>query len=172
MRQRKQYSLYAEIVFGNSSIQITTEGHKQPVDGTDAYKSQFITSKINQWITEFSALSEFVKYEPHAAFAAFTHGLRHRYTFMMRTVLGISNEFKPLDDAIDTFIRGYRFSFDEREMFALPAKLGGLGIIIPSKICDTQYSNSRTMTEELTSHVTQQNVNGSVDTEKLKNCND
>ena len=58
----------------------------------------------------------------------------------MRTVPGISDEFKPLDDAIDTFIRtiirGYRFSFDERELFALPAKLGGLGIIIPSKICD------------------------------------
>ena len=135
------------------------------------FKSQFITSKINQWITEVSALSEFAKYEPHVAFAAFTHGLRHRYTFMMRTVPGISDEFKPLNDAMDTFLRtilrGYRFSFDELELFALPAKLGGLGIIIPLKICDTQYSNSRTITEELTSHVTQQNVNGSVDTEKL-----
>ena len=91
---------------------------------------------------------------------------------MMRAVPGISDEFKPLDDAIDTFIRtiirGYRFSFDERELFPLPAKLGGLGIIIPSKICDAQYSNSRTITEKLTSHVTQQNVNGSVDTEKFR----
>ena len=94
---KKQYSLHAEIIFRYSSIQITTEGHKQlgAVVETDAFKSQFITSKINQWITEFSALSEFAKYEPHATFAAFTHGLRHRYTFMMRTVPGISGELNP-----------------------------------------------------------------------------
>ena len=101
---KKQYCLHAEIRFRNSGIQITTEGHKQlgAVVGTEAFKSQFITSKINQWITEVSALSEFAKYEPHAAFAAFMHGLRHRYTFIMRAVPGISGEFKPLDDALSS----------------------------------------------------------------------
>ena len=39
---KKQYSLHAEIIFRNSDIQITTEGHKQlgAVVGTDAFKSQ------------------------------------------------------------------------------------------------------------------------------------
>ena len=55
----------------------------------------------------------------------------------MRTVPGISHLLKPLDDAIDTFIKvllqGYAFNPTERVLFSLPAKYGGMGLIIPWK---------------------------------------
>lgn len=56
----------------------------------------------------------------------------------------------------------------ERELFALPVKLGGIGIIIPSRISDIQYTNSRVVTEDLTLHVKSQNSSGIVDPEKTK----
>ena len=46
---------------------------------------------------------------------------------------------KTLDDDIDTFIKvllqGYTFNPTERVLFALPAKFGGMGVIISSEIC-------------------------------------
>ena len=52
--------------------------------------------------------------EPHAAFSDFIHGLRHYYTYFMKTVPGISHLLKPLDDAINAFtkvlLRGYTFN--------------------------------------------------------------
>jgi hypothetical protein len=40
--------------------------------------------------------------QPHAAYAAFTHGLIHRWTFLsrIRTVNGIGQLFQPLEDII------------------------------------------------------------------------
>ena len=79
-------------------------------------------------------VTEFACIEPHAAFSAFIHGLRHCYAKFMRTVPGISHLLKPLDDAIDTFIKmllqGYTFNPIERVLFSVPAKYGGMGIII------------------------------------------
>ena len=64
----------------------------------------------------------------------------------MRTVLGISHLLKPLDDAIDTFIKvllqEYTFNPTERILFSLPAKYSGMGLIIPSEICQEEYENA------------------------------
>ena len=52
--------------------------------------------------------------------------LRHRYTYLMRTIPGISHLLKPLNDAINIFIKvllqGYAFNPTERVLFPLPAK--------------------------------------------------
>ena len=171
---KSEYEMEAKIIFENTGIQITTEGHRQlgAVVGTNTFKISFVTSKVNEWVSQVDALSEIAKTEPHVAYAAFTHGLRHRYTFMMRTVPGISDQLKTLDNAINNFIRtllrGYRFSDAERVLFSLPVKLGGLGIIIPSKMCDTQYKNSRIATFDLTQNVKDQNFHGTIDLEKQK----
>ena len=69
----------------------------------------------------------------------------------MRTAPGIPYLLKPLDDAIDTFIKvllqGYAFNPTERVLFSLPAKYGGMGLIIPSEICQEEYENSRETTK-------------------------
>ena len=64
----------------------------------------------------------------------------------------ISHILKPLDDAISIFIKtllnGYNFNDDERILYSLPAKFGGLGVIIPSLMSDQEYRNSRIITNE------------------------
>ena len=75
----------------------------------------------------------------------------------MRTNRGISHLLKPLDDAIDIFIKvllqGYAFNSTECVLFSLPAKYGGMGLIIPSEICQEEYENSQKITKESTNKV-------------------
>ena len=54
---------------------------------------------------------------------------------ILRTIPNISNQLKVLDDAIDRFIKSLLMNYEcnsfERELLSLPAKMGGLGIILP-----------------------------------------
>ena len=112
---------------------------------------------MSEWIKKLEILTEFACTEPHAAFSGFIHGLRHRYTYFMRTVPGVSHLLKPQDDAIDTFLKvllqGYGFNTTERFQFSLPAKYGGMGLIIPSEICQEEYKNSQATTRETTNKI-------------------
>ena len=89
----------------------------------------------------------------------------------MRTIPNISQNLHPLDDAIDNFIsvlfNNKKFNERERELFSLPTKLGGLGIIIPSKMSDRQYTNSRKITKQQTENIYNQN-NKEVDQREIK----
>ena len=42
--------------------------------------------KVAEWVKELDVLTNFACAEPHAAFSGLTHGLRHRYTYFMRTI--------------------------------------------------------------------------------------
>ena len=65
----------------------------------------------------------------------------------MRTNPGSPHLLKPLDDAIDIFIKvllqGYAFNPTECVVFSLPAKYGGMRLIIPSEIYQEEYKNSK-----------------------------
>ena len=45
-------------------------------------------------------LAEFASSQPQASYAAFTFGLRHRWTYIMKTLLDIENLLQPLECAI------------------------------------------------------------------------
>ena len=86
---------------------------------------------MSEWVDPLEILTKFACTKPHAACSRFIHGLRHRYTYFMRSVPGISNLLKPLDNAIDFFIKvllqGYTFNPAEHVLFSLQAKYGGMG---------------------------------------------
>jgi hypothetical protein len=50
----------------------------------------------------------------------------------------------------------------------MPTKMGGLGILIPSKVSDTQYENSRNVTNSLTNHVINQKVTIEIEKKEQK----
>ena len=112
------------------------------------------SGRIDKWIQEVITLSKIAMIEPHAAYAGFTHGLRHKYTYIMRTLPGISEHLKRLDAAITNHLvkalfHNHECNEIERELFSLPMKLGGLGIIIPSEMSDIQFRNSQSVTRSL-----------------------
>ena len=65
---------------------------------------QFVDEAVTKWVNEINKLSEIALTEPHAAYTAFIHGVRHKYTYMMSTIPNISGKLKVLDKAIDNFI--------------------------------------------------------------------
>jgi sRNA-binding carbon storage regulator CsrA len=122
---------------------------------------------IDNWIEEIKVLSEIAKTEPHSAYSAFIHGLQHSYTYFTRTIKDISIQLIRLDEHIDKFIKclfnGYECNGVERGIFAMPTQMGGLGILVPSKISDTQYENSTNITRSLANHVIGQKITIEVD---------
>ena len=47
------------------------------------------------------SLADIAKTQPHAAYSAFIHGEQHKYTYFLRTIAGISENLKPLDEVIE-----------------------------------------------------------------------
>ena len=80
----------------------------------------------------------------------------------MRTNPGISHLLKPLDDAVNIFIKvllqEYAFNPTECVLFSLPAKCGGMGLIIPSEIFQEEYENSQKIAKESTNKVTRNKI--------------
>ena len=117
--------------------------------------------KVKTWIAEIQMLSKIARTEPQAVFSRFISGFKHKLNYCMRTIPGIKNQLKQLDDVISTELipaitGGITCSNLERKLLSLPPKLGGLGLPIFSEICDIEYANSIMLTEDLRTKIIQQ----------------
>ena len=76
-------------------------------------------------------LAEFALSQPQASYAAFTFGLRHRWTYFLRTLPDITDLLEPLKRAIsDVLIPAlleHQVSETERDLLALPVRMGAHG---------------------------------------------
>ena len=103
---------------------------------------------------EVIRLSTIAKREPQAAYSAFIHGVTHRWNYVLRTIPNITELLTPLEEAIRhqliPAITGRSTMSDtERDVLALPCRLGGLGIINPVKSSVLQYECSELITAPL-----------------------
>ena len=159
---KQSYLEEANIVFAGSGIKITGEGRKHlgAVVGSQDYKLEFINKQIDWWVRELLILSEIALVEPHAAYSAFTHGYRHKFTYTMRTIDGISQELIRLDEAINKLVQNLFYGHDvsavDRKIISLPVRMEGLGLIIPSEIADSQYQRSTLITSPLSNVIIEQ----------------
>ena len=86
--------------------------------------------------------------------AALTHGLIHKWTYLARTVPNIEDLLNLLEDIIRQVflpaITGQNaLSDNDRDLMALTAHLGGLGIIDPSQQATGHFSSSEKITAPL-----------------------
>ena len=135
----------AKEVFEDCNIHITSTGqrHLGLALGSDSFLSDFVATKISTWVDELENLSEVAKTEPQAAYAALTHGLIAKWTYLMRTTPGISDHMAPLEEVLRhkfiPAITGRKTVTDEeRQLLALPCRNGGLGIIDPTHQCSSR----------------------------------
>ncbi len=153
----------AKEVFKDSGLEITSEGqrHLGAVVGTVEYRNTYVNGKVAAWIEDIKQLAEIAKEEPQIALTAYTKGLCRRWAYTQRTIDGISENFRPLEDVIrNVFIPaivGRQISELERRLLALPVRHGGLGIQDPSQTSHYEYSASTKITEQLTSLIYNQN---------------
>lgn len=70
--------------------------------GTQEFMSNFVTQKVEEWVAEMKILSRIACMDPQSTLSGFTHGLRGRYTYIMRSISRIESLLKPLKDCTRT----------------------------------------------------------------------
>ena len=161
----------AELIFGGSGVRLTKEGrpHLGAPLGTSAYRNKFLSSKVIEWCAEIEALAGVANTEPHAAYAACTHGMFSKWSFLSRVVPDIGPLLQPLEDSIrykllPVLTGRPPFNDLDRQLTPLPAKFGGLGIFDPSERSKLEFDASVRVTQPLTSAILQGDESYSYDT--------
>ena len=150
--------------FGNTQVNITTEGkpHLGAALGTQTYIDQYVAHKVQLWSSELKRLSSIATSQPHAAYAAFTHGMASKWCYIARTIPNISHLLQPLEDIITSnlipALTGKAPPNDlECNLFALPSRLGGIGLVNPTKLSESEYPASKLVTKPLCDLIFEQN---------------
>ena len=55
---------------------------------------------FDQWVKKLKTLSTIATTQPHAAYAAFSHGLSSKWLYFARACLGMENYIAPVEVAI------------------------------------------------------------------------
>ena len=157
--------LRAQELFEGTGINITCEGerHLGAVVGSPDFKREFVTTKVTNWVKDVEALTKISEEEPQAAYAGFCKGLQHRWTFTQRTIPGIAELFRPLEEVIRgkflPALLGREINDIERRIFALPVRYGGLGIPDPTNTSDNAFADSEEICRPLTELIGRQSAN-------------
>ena len=95
-----------------------------------------------------------------ACYAAYTFGLKHRWTYFLGTLLDIQDLLEPLENAISHMlipaITERKCNELDRNILALPVRLGGLGLGNPSLEARREYASSVKVTKPLVEQIVSQ----------------
>ena len=90
--------------------------------------------KLRSWLARLKSWRNSLS-QPRASYAAFTSGLRHRWTYFLTTLPDIADFLEPLERAISDVLIPALFEHQvaetKRVLLALPAPMGGLGLVDP-----------------------------------------
>jgi len=153
----------ARVVFDGSGVQITAEGRPYlgaPI-GSDAFCNQFIANRITSYCQEISTLANIAAAEPQCAYAAFVHGVRHRWNYLFRTTPLQPAALEPLENCLaEQFIpilcAQAGVPANIRAIMEVPIGKGGMGIISPAKSAPVQHQTSINVTSSLTQMIISQ----------------
>lgn len=149
-------------VFKETDINITVEGKKHlgAAIGSREYLDEYVSEKVSDWVSEVVQLAEFASTQPQACYAAYTFGLKHRWTYFFRTLPDIQDLLEPLENAISQVfipaITEHRCKQLDRDILALPVRLGGLCLGNPSREASREYASSVKVTTPLVEHIVSQ----------------
>ena len=146
-------------------MNITLDGkrHLGAALGTRSFVVSYVQKVVSEWVGEMEQLSSIAVSQPHAAYAAFTHGLTSKWTFLARTTPNIGDLLQPLEQVIRQkflpALTGQNALNDtERDLLALPARMGGLGITDPTQLTAFHHTTSKNVSAPLMSLILQQSA--------------
>ncbi|PFX33527.1 hypothetical protein AWC38_SpisGene1544 [Stylophora pistillata] len=92
----------AKEIFSETNINITTEGRKHlgAALGSRAFFEEYVDERVEEWVAQVTRLAEFATTQPQSSYAAFVFGLRHWWTYLLRTLPGLAPFLEPLECAI------------------------------------------------------------------------
>ena len=149
----------AKLMFEGTGITITDGGKRDlgAAIGSAEFVADFLREKVLKWSEQVECLSEFARTQPHASHSAFVNAMRSKWTFAQRTMKSLNEHMGPLEHAIRSKLipaltglkPGSSISDDMRDVYALPARWGGLGIDNPVVDSPFKYDESVQFTEQL-----------------------
>ena len=118
----------------------------------------YVENKIDSLRLELSKITGVAKTQPQSAYAALTHGLAAKWLFISRTTPTVADLFAPLEQTIQEQLIPKMtvrdtLNLQEREILALPTRLGGLSLNIPTLTSDLEYKISRLISFPLTERI-------------------
>ena len=171
---KDSYEQKARKIFSGTNINITTEGRR--LLGAAIGETKFVTEYMDQMVRRISrrveTLAKIAKAYPQAAYTGFTQGLIGEWSFLTRTIGNAAPSLQQLEAVIQqqfipTLTGRAQPGDAERDLLALPARHGGLGIVKPTT--SGGYESSRIATQPLTKLiVAQQDGLGNVCADMVK----
>ena len=90
----------ATVAFAGTNVNVTSSGRPYlgaPL-GSSEYIIQFAHDKVKNWSNELKTIIT----QPHAAYAAFSHGFYSTWSHLSLIMPNMSSHFQPLEDIIQT----------------------------------------------------------------------
>ena len=143
----EQWKSDATAIFGDLGVQVVT-GRRflGGFIGSQTGREEYVLSKVRRWVEHVKVLAEAASTQPQLAYTALTRSLQHEWTFLLRVVPQCSSLFQELEQSLfSCFLPamfGVEVSSVERRLFALPLRLGGLGICNPVSLASYLYDSS------------------------------
>ena len=151
--------------FQGSEIKVTQEGRPflGSVIGTESFTETYVGLKVDEWVQDVKELAKIAVTEPHVAYYGYVNGLSKRWLYLLRTTSGISDLLAPLEEIICNellpCIVGRAITSTERDIFSLPTRFGGMGIVNPVETSEFEYRASIAITEQLKNIIINQQHN-------------
>ena len=146
------YKEKAQELFSDLGVKVVT--HQQMLGGVigDAIgKEMFVRAKVVKWLQDVHQLSRFAVTQPQASYAALTKSLQCEWNYLQRVVPDCVAFFGDLEHSLATQFFPTLFGTEvtpiERDLFSLPARMGGFGIADPSQTVKDALYVSRKATE-------------------------
>ena len=153
----------ASSTFASTGVKVTPNG--RPYVGAAIGSPDYISSHVETKVTEWAAnlRRQIASTQLYAAFSALTHGLMNKWTYLSHTIPGIGPALRLLGETLGSAVipalTGRPPPGDlECTLFALPARLGGLGLHIPSRAAANEYHASLQVTSTLYDHTISQDL--------------
>ena len=167
---KQEHENSAREKFAGTDVHITIHGkrHLGAALGSKTFTEEYVNDKVQGWTKDIMNLSQVALSQPHAAYAAYIHGLSNRWSYLLRTVPDIDDLLQPLENAIHQHLIPALTgrppcSSIERDLLALPARLGGLGLRDPSTISSECFHSSERITAPLVALIVSQDATESAD---------
>ena len=99
---KPEFENVAKDAFAGTDVRITTHGkrHLGAAIGSKTFTEEYVGNKVHEWTNDIMNLARIASSQPHAAYAAYIHGLSNRWSYLLRTVRDIEDLVQPLEDAI------------------------------------------------------------------------
>ena len=76
---KERFEAKAKAIFGKSGIKISTRGerHMGEVVGSERFKDEYVSNKVEKWVQDIEQFSNIAKDEPQSALSSFTRAISH-----------------------------------------------------------------------------------------------